>query len=176
MLTIFGLSVLLNWDCSEWNKVRAYQKYYFKDIQYRLSTSQIKQQNHFDIKLKYQQQQASDFKFVIWFIRSDRMKQNLLQWKLKTKTLPHLSPQAECLSLWPNVWLLTPSYLNVGPCISQNVEHQHPDSANICMIVKRKIKMVLYTSVVAKHDTSLWNAVACLKCGSWLHMSVPRGL
>lgn len=45
-------------------KVRAYQNYYFKDIEHRLSTSQVRQQKHFDIMLKCQQQQASDFKFL----------------------------------------------------------------------------------------------------------------
>lgn len=45
-------------------KVRAYQNYYFKDIEHRLSSSQVRQQKHFDIMLKCQQQQASDFKFL----------------------------------------------------------------------------------------------------------------
>lgn len=53
-------------------KVRVYQRDYSEDIQYRLFTSQVKQQKHFDIRLKCQQHQASHFKFVIWFIWSVR--------------------------------------------------------------------------------------------------------
>lgn len=53
-------------------RVGVYQNDNFKDIEYRLPTSQVKQQKHFDIRLKCQHQQASDFKFVLWFVGSDR--------------------------------------------------------------------------------------------------------
>lgn len=54
-------------------KVRAYQNYYFKDIQHRLSASQVRQQKHFDIRFKCQQQQVSDFKFLCMIYKEQQI-------------------------------------------------------------------------------------------------------